>query len=325
MRAALMATALAILGGPVVADAGEPNEQSAPNDSALATLPSLIAYALELDHPDSKAQFRALANLHATQFEMARHPAPPDNECAHTLGASRFADQYAELGALQFSLGDYEAAIKANESALACLPRDASFYTSIASANLSLGHIADARAAIERAAAINPDNRGVQDVRARVDFVQERWADATARFRLASLSPESDELADYHRCFFWLAQRRAGVLHPEPPPSPGEKDERKKHWPDPILDLFKGEITEAALVKGIRDEATGDEQREQVTEALYYVGELRLAEGDVETARKHFASVVNLRVLNFVEFGMARAELARMRERAADAARRDQY
>jgi len=103
------------------------------------------------------------------------------------------------------------------------------------------------------------------------------------------------------------------------------KGRKEKALPDPILDLFKGEITEAALVKGIRDEATGDEQREQVIEALYYVGELRLAEGDVETARRHFASVVNLRVLNFVEFGMARAELARMRERAADAARRDRY
>jgi len=53
---------------------------------------------------------------------------------ARTRWRQPFADQYAQLAALQFSLGDYEAAIKANESGLACLPRDASFYTSIASA-----------------------------------------------------------------------------------------------------------------------------------------------------------------------------------------------
>jgi len=146
----------------------------------------------------------------------------------------------------------------------------------------------------------------VQDVRARVDFVQERWADATARFRLAKSFPESDELADYHKCFFWLAQRRAGVCTRNRHRHPAKRTKGKSTWPDPILDLFKGEITEAALGKReFVTRPTGDEQREQVIEALYYVGELRLAEGDVETARRHFASVVNLRVLNFVEFGMA--------------------
>jgi hypothetical protein len=40
----------------------------------------------------------------------------------------------------------------------------------------------------------------------------------------------------------------------------------------------------------------------------------------VETARRHFASVINLRVLNFVEYGMARAELKKMRDHASVAA-----
>jgi lipoprotein NlpI len=46
------------------------------------------------------------------------------------------------------------------------------------------------------------------------------------------------------------------------------------------------------------------------------VGELRLAEGDTELARRHFAAVVNLKVTNYVEYGMARTELAKLRERA---------
>jgi tetratricopeptide (TPR) repeat protein len=316
MRAALTATALAIVGGSLAAHA---EQVAPPDDSSLAHEPPLVAYALELNHSDSKAQDSASAHLRVIHFEMSRHPPPPDNDCAHTLGASRFADQYAELASIQFSLGDYEAAIKADESALACMPRDASFHASIASANLSLGRIADARAAVERGHAVDPDNSSVQEVRARVDFVQERWADATARLRLWILPQETRDLADYHECFFWLAQRRAGVLHPELPPPPSEERSRKKRWPVPVLDLLKGELTEAALVQVIRDEATGEQPREWLTEALYYVGELRLAQGDVETARRHFVSVVNLRVLNFVEFGMARAELARMRERAAAA------
>jgi tetratricopeptide (TPR) repeat protein len=313
MRAAFTATALAIIGGSLAANA----TQTAPaDDSSLERESPLVAYALELDHSDSKSQYAATADLRAIDFEMSRHPPPPDKDCAHTLGAARFAKQYAELASIQFSVGDFEAAIRANESALACAPRDASLHASIASANLSLGRISDARTAIEHGNAVDSESPSVRDVRARVDFVQERWADATARFRLWTLpDEETPNLVDYHECFFWLAQRRAGVLHPELPPPPKDESHEKKRWPVQILDLFKGDLTEAELVQVIRDEARGDQPREWLTEALYYVGELRLAEGDVETARKHFASVVNLRVLNFVEFGMARAELARMRER----------
>jgi tetratricopeptide (TPR) repeat protein len=312
MRAALTAIALAICCGSLAAHA----EPAPANEPSLDHEPPLIAYALELIDSDSKPQHSAIADLRAANFEMSRHPPPPGNDCAHTLGASRFADQYAELASIQFSLGDYEAAIRADESALDCMPRDASFHASIASANLSLGRVADARAAVERGHAIDPDNDSIQDVRARVDFVQERWADATARFRLATVSGKPRDFVDYHECFFWLAQRRAGVPHPELPPLAGEPGDRKNRWPLPVLELLKGELTEDALVQVIRDDAKGDQQREWLTEALFYVGELRLAEGDVETARRHFASVVNLRVLNFVEYGMARAELARMRERA---------
>ncbi len=48
-------------------------------------------------------------------------------------------------------------------------------------------------------------------MRARLDFIQEHWADATARFRLQVLEQKDSYLGDYARCYLWLAQRRAGV------------------------------------------------------------------------------------------------------------------
>src|SRR5262249_24925394 len=114
---------------------------------------------------------------------------------------------------------------------------------------------------------------------------------------------------------------RAGVRNPELPPKPVQKkspdnddEEPRDRWPVPILETLRGERTEAALVQAIRDDGT-TEARQWLTEALFYVGELKLAEGDRESARRHFATVVNLRVLNYVEYGMARAELERMRQR----------
>jgi lipoprotein NlpI len=263
-----------------------------------------------------------MTNLRAVNFEMSRHPPPSDEDCARTLGASRFAEQYAYLATIQDQLGNFEAVITANTSALACQPRVASYAAAIASAHITLDHIDDARAAVERGYAIDPEDPNVRDVRARLDFIQERWADATAHFRRQAMDERyaGSPLGDYARCYLWLAQRRAGVGDPELPPPPAvavavvPADTPRKHWPQQILDTLRGELTEESLVQVIRD--TSDRQtREWLTEALFYVGELRLAEGDTETARRHFATVVNLKVLNFVEYGMARAELQKMRDR----------
>lgn len=256
---------------------------------------------------------------------MSRHPPPKDEDCAQTLGASRFAQQYAELAMIQDELGNFEAAIEANKSALACRPRVASYEASIASAHLNLDHIDQARAAVERGYALNPEDHSVRDVRSRLDFIQERWADATTRFRLQVLEQKDSELGDYVRCYLWLAQRRAGVRNPDVPATlPKVKEDgtlapTEKRWPTQILDTLRGELSEKELVQVIREKGERH-TREWLTEALFYIGELRLAEGDVETARRHFATVVNLRVLNFVEYGMARAELQKMREHRGDAA-----
>ncbi len=340
MRAALIATILAASAASmtaVTATAAADSPPAAPgaitpNTPAPTHESPLIAYALELGHSESRSEIRSLhmANtaLRAVTFEMSRHPPPSDEDCAHTLGASRFAQQYAQLATIQDQLGNFKAVIEANQSALACAPRVASYEASIASAHVTLDEIAEARAAVERGYALDPEDQAVREVRARLDFVQERWADATARFRLQMLEEKyaGPPSIDYVRCYLWLAQRRAGVRNPDLPQiattelkSPDAPQE--KHWPAQILDTLRGELSEAGLVHVIREDGAR-EPREWLTEALFYVGELRLAEGDAETARRHFATVVNLRVLNFVEYGMARAELKKMRERApvADAA-----
>lgn len=336
MRAALIATVLATSLASLPAAAEAPRVAAREARPAAADSPDaphnppLIAYALELSqspsHTQDKALYIATTNLRSVTFEMSRNPPPSDKECAHTLGASRFAEQYARLGTIHDQLGNFEAVIDANESALACQPRVASYQASIASAHLTLGHIEEARAAAERGHAIDPEDQDVRDVRARLDFIQERWADATARFRLEVLDERyvGANFVDYARCYLWLAQRRAGVRNPELPAIARAQVKEEdtpptKQWPAQILDTLHGDLSEEALVQAIRA-ADHREAREWLSEALFYVGELRLAEGDTETARRHFASVVNLRVLNFVEYGMARAELRKMRASAEGSA-----
>lgn len=338
MRPALIATNLAVVAAALIAttansapaEAHEP--PAAASDSSPPTRdPPLIAYAIELSQQKPRSDVRSLhsaaTELRTVEFEMSRHPPPKDEDCAQTLGASRFAQQYAELAMIQDQLGNFEAVIEANKSALACQPRVASYEASIASAHLNLDRIDEARAAVDRGYALNPEDHDVRDMRSRLDFIQERWADATARFRLQLMDEKytASRLAEYSRCYLWLAQRRAGVRNPDVPATlPKVKEDgtlarSDKLWPTQILDTLRGELSEEELVQVIRKKGERHTQ-EWLTEALFYIGELRLAEGDVETARRHFATVVNLRVLNFVEYGMARAELQKMREHMGDTA-----
>ena len=90
-------------------------------------------------------------------------------------------------------------------------------------------------------------------------------------------------------------------------------------WPATLLRMLKGKATEEQVLDDVKDQKNEQRRREVLVEALYYVGQLRLANGETETARRYFAAAVNLKVLYFIEHHMALAEITKMRERSAEA------
>ena len=274
----------------------------------------LLAYAQELSYPTIPHERERFARLQEAEYVLQRNP-PPEENCAQTLGAQRFADIYEELGIARSRTGDHDGAAEAFTKALECSPRNPRLHASLAVDLSAQGRNDEAREVLERGAAIDPDHHGVRKVQGRVAFVQGRWADAIMYLRLAAL--QSPDLKDsmFRQILLWLAQRRAGIRHP------GLADrEITVDWPGPIIDTLNGTITEAELLGIIQDENDETRRREMLTEALFYIGQLRLAEGQRETARRHFAAVMNLKVVSFVEYDMARAELAKMRASEAKAA-----
>jgi tetratricopeptide (TPR) repeat protein len=244
------------------------------------------------------------------EAEMARHPPPPDAECAHTLGASRFARMYDDLGSAQANAGDYAAAIEAFEKALACTPRVTNIHAQLASELLHAHRLAEARATAVRALAIDSENAALDSVLMQIDFVEERWADTVARLRPMIVAQTDDERATYYLCFLWLAQRRAG----EKDPDLTSRTVQYEDWPEPILETLRGQQSEAQLLEIVLEEQNELRRREILAEALYYVGQARLANGERETARRYFATVVNLKVVYFIEHHMALAEILKMQD-----------
>lgn len=286
-----------------------------PAAAADATGSPLLELARELEST-RKLAMRATPGapaLRQAEHALEQAHAPPDEECASRLGALRFSDLHVDVGAARIGQGDFLGAASAYRSAHACRPRDAQILAALAGALFDARDYAGAREAINASLAINPRAVNANRLAGNIDFVDERWAEAVARFRYVSASDPDRVQAGYGQLMLWLSQMRAGVAKPEfVERTPGEG------WPQPLLLYLRGEYTEEELVTPIKE---GDDDfnsqpntstDERLCEALFYIGEAHWARGHPEVARDYFAALVNIKVIYFLEHGLALAEIAKL-------------
>jgi lipoprotein NlpI len=238
---------------------------------------------------------------------------PPEADCARSLGAQRYANLYTELAGEQAAIGDHDGAAASYRSAHACRPRDANILAALGGVLFDKRDYPAARAAIDAALEIDPRSVSTNRLAGNIAFVDERWDDAIARFRYVAASDPDRNQAGYGQLMYWLAQARSGVAHPEYiARTPGEG------WPQPLLLYMKGEYNESELVAQVMAGDDDDNTQpntstdERLCEALFYVGEAHWARGKPDVARDYFAALVNIRVLYFLEHGLALAEIAKL-------------
>jgi lipoprotein NlpI len=252
--------------------------------------------------------------LHQAEHSLAQAKAPAEAECARSIGATRFADLHVDVALARNSQGDFTGAAQAYRSAHACRPRDPQILSALAGVLFDARDYAAAREAINASLAIAPRAVNSNRLAGNIDFVEERWADATGRFRYVASSDPDRVQAGYGQLMYWLSQMRAGVPKPEfIERTPGEG------WPQPLLLYMRGQYTEAELTVPVRKGDEEDSQPnsstdERLCEALFYVGEAYWARGQLDVARDYFAALVNIKVIYFLEHGLALAEIAKLRK-----------
>jgi lipoprotein NlpI len=79
-------------------------------------------------------------------------------------------------------------------------------------------------------------------------------------------------------------------------------------WPAPIVRMFLGELTSAAVLAAA-DDPDPLTRRGLLCEANFYSGELALVRGDVATARRLLETAARDCPLDYVEAAAAKAEL----------------
>jgi lipoprotein NlpI len=289
---------------------------TSPLASADGTGHPLLDFARERaeSHERSDRNIGSRADLLEAEHAVEQAHIPPEAECASSLGAPRYADLYTMLGGARAAVGDLAGAAAAYRSAHACRPRDANILAALGSVLFDARDYAAARANVDAALAIDPRSVSTTRLAANIAFIDERWADAIAYFRYVAASDPDRVQAGYGQLMLWLAQARAGMPHPEyVTRAPGDG------WPQPLLLYMVGEYTEDELVARVREGDDDDNRQlhtstdERLCEALFYVGEAHWARGDRAATRDYFTALVNLRVLYFLEHGLALAEIAKLR------------
>jgi lipoprotein NlpI len=252
--------------------------------------------------------------LRQAEHALVQAKAPPDEECAGSIGALRFAELHLDLATARTGQGDFGGAASSYRSAHACRPRDPTILAALAGVLFDARDYAGARESINASLAISPRAVNANRLAGNIDFVSERWADATARFRYVAASDQDRTQAGYGQLMLWLSQMRAGVAKPEfVERTPGDG------WPQPLLLFMRGEYTEDELTAPIRQGDDEDNPQpntstdERLCEALFYVGEAYWARGELDVARDYFAALVNIKVIYFLEHGLALAEIAKLR------------
>ena len=269
-----------------------------------------LARALESSREPPAARGYYAPDLRASEHALEQAHPPADEDCARSIGASVYADLHVDLGRAREAKGDYTGAAQAYRRALACSPRTSRILGHLADALFSARDLTGARAAVQQALAISPRGVYLNQVAGSIDFVEQRWADAVARFRYVAASEKDRERAAFAQLMYWLAQLRAGVPKPE-----FVSRRHTEEWPKQLMLYMQGQYSETELISAVREDDSdyADTRTDhRLCQALYYVGEAHWARGNPELALDYFTAAVNIKAIHFDVHGLALAEIARL-------------
>ena len=220
------------------------------------------------------------------------------------------ADHLRQRAIRSINVGRFTAALEDLDGALKLFPQQTAWLTDRATLLAKMGREADAEAAFAQLRKVAP-----QDAELRFSFAvfclgQGRFAEAEPLFR-ASLSGEINR--PYAVIFGYLCGLRRGA-----PDRAWLRANRSSagDWPTAIQRYLLGEIDRKGLLAAAHD-PSDLRTTEQQCEAFLSLGLVSLMTGDKETAVRELENCVQSGIVGFIEYELAKRELARLRQPAA--------
>lgn len=210
--------------------------------------------------------------------------------------------------------GRGEAALEDVKAALVTDPENTRAFESQAEIEFGLGRFADALATLSRQS--EKQGSGADGasryLRGRNQFYLGNFTDARDDF-VESAQERTGTGKIYSLLWAAIADSRLGKNVRQSLKDLGAVAESDA-WPAPVLAHFLGDKTETEVLRLASNAKTDGTKREQLCEASFFLGQLRLAEGSRSAAIKHFEKAIDTEVMEYIEFRASRFELARLND-----------
>jgi len=223
-----------------------------------------------------------------------------------------YAGAYNNRGIARHKQGQYEEAAADFSQAIRIDPNDAGAYNNRANARSQTGDITGAISDFTEVLKHRPQDARAYRGRAQLLYALRRWDQALRDLRKAyEIGPGQTE-RDYDMLGVWLILSRTGRHSEAAAELAAHLDKRKSattdQWYGKICELLLGKISEQQLLEAAKSQDLTREDQ-QLCEALFYAGSMRLIRGDQQGALELLRRCVQTGVTDFAEYAGAKAEI----------------
>lgn len=226
------------------------------------------------------------------------------NPCTQTACKRDYAEALATLGQAYSRLGLHRLSLRYYELAAAS---DASYRTEVAAEQLMLGRDEAALASIAQALGESAGGPGSEYQAARIYLLTGQPQEAIRHAERCLQSKPAEDKAQYCAIQLVLAKQRGGTDSMLLPLI------EAKAWPGPLLAYVRGDLDQTMLARLIALSLEPPVQRERLSEALYYAGEVALARGSNDLALRYFRANQAMKVEGYWETMAARRRILQLR------------
>jgi len=221
--------------------------------------------------------------------------------------AADWPEAYRDRGYLYHLLARHEEARSDFNRAIKLNASDAEAWNGRALVSLAEGRISEAVGDFNHAIELAPQSGAYFANRATARMIDGDEKHAVEDFRHAA---KFDPAEPFVHLLLFIAQARAGEPDAAKSMLAGYAESHQtQDWPRPIIDLFLGRGSPAAVERAAKVAAENKDAAGQGFDANFYIGQWALLSGDEASAAQRLKSVYDTRMREYLEFDIARADL----------------
>ncbi|MBV5282342.1 MAG: hypothetical protein JZU53_07900 [Paludibacter sp.] len=218
----------------------------------------------------------------------------------HKPAPEEIAEKAREIGFNYSILGNNYLATYYYTYAVQLVPKNADYHLDLALELWCTGKTDQAKDQFEIGYKLDANNSSLLKMYGHFNFSQNKFPEAIELYNKSLKCSDSEHNSNYEYIMKHIAQ----LLISQTKKSTKIISENQE-WPYQIVQCINGEIDEAKLAKYIKDQNDEDLIREQLCEALYYLGYYKIAIGDTFNGELMIKQCLNTRLPAFIEYNLA--------------------